>query len=194
MLPLSLIALNLTTQKASVPVFASISPLCGKKTVVMVEVIEFIQRHLEVSCAVFPCSCLNGDNWKSERQAGLTSPQLSVFVLSPSQTVNVTMSSKSHSFCKDVWHRLRYLFWHIKTKYLILMALSANRFLKTQQTSSARLNKCNSSLLTDHSAIHKAVAFWNSLLSSTSFQLAMKRITATWWKVPSIWILPLLPI
>lgn len=66
------------------------------------------------------------------------------------------------------------------------MALSANRFLKTQQTSSARLNKCNSSLLTDHTAIDNAVAFSNSLLSSTSFQLAMKKVTVTGWKVPSI--------
>jgi len=47
----------------------------------------------------------------------------------------------------------------IKREYLILMALSANRFLETQQTSSARANKCNSTMLTDHSAIHSAVAF-----------------------------------
>lgn len=50
---LTLTALHLTTRKATVPVFASISLLCDKKTVVMVNVIEFIQRHMEVSCAAF---------------------------------------------------------------------------------------------------------------------------------------------
>lgn len=59
------------------------------------------------------------------------------------------------------------------------MSLSSIGFQKTRQTSSARLNKYNSSLLTDYLAFCKAVAFSNSLLSSTSFQLAMKRAMVT---------------
>lgn len=93
---------------------------------------------------------------------------------------------------KDFWHRLHCLFWHMKTKYFILIALSPNTFLKTpQQTSSVRVNKCISSLLTDHSAIHYAIAFLKSFLSSASFQMAIKRVTKAWCKISSIWILSL---
>lgn len=163
------------------------------KRVVMVKVIQFIQICLEVCCAFLACKCLNADNWKSEGQA---SPQQYIFVLSPLQTMHITMLSKSLYFSpKDFWHRLHCLFWHMKTKYFILIALSPNTFLKTpQQTASVRVNTCISSLLTDHSAIHYAVAFLKNFLSSASFQMAIKRVTTVWWKIPSIWILSLFPI
>lgn len=175
-----------------VSVFVSIL-LCEKKIVVMVKVIKFVQRCLQVSCAFLACNCLNADNWKSEGQAGLNiSSAICICSVSFADSEYHRVIQISLFFLLRIfWHRLHCFFWHTKTKYLILIALSANTFLKTQETSSARVNKCISSLLIDHSAIHRAVAFLNSLLSSASFQLAMERVTTAWWKIPSIWILSL---
>lgn len=161
---------------------------------VMVKAINFVQRCLQVSCAFLACKCLNADNWKSEEQGGLniSSAICICFVSFADNEYHHVIQISLFFLLRMFWYRLHCLFWHMKTKYLILRALSANTFLK-KQTSSAKKNICISSL-TDHSATDSAVAFSNSLWWSASFQLALKRVTTAWWNIPSIWILSLLPI